>query len=109
MVMADGSQPGAHRAFYEHHVGTIPDGLTIDHLCKVRRCVNPDHLEPVTRGVNVLRGDTITAANVRKTHCPRGHAYDEENTYTSKRGMRHCKACQRNRARAAAADRREAA
>lgn len=56
MKMPDGSQPGAHRAFYEHHVGPIPPGLTIDHLCCVRRCVNPAHLEPVTRGENARRG-----------------------------------------------------
>jgi hypothetical protein len=98
-MMPDGSQPGAHRAFYEHYVGPIPVGLTIDHLCRVRRCVNPDHLEPVTRGENVLRGDTITAANARKTHCPRGHEYDEANTYVCKRGMRHCRTCHQLRQR----------
>lgn len=99
MTMEDGSQPGA------HHVGAIPSGLTIDHLCKVRRCVNPAHLEPVTRGENVLRGDTITAANARKTHCPRGHEYDDANTYVCKRGLRSCRTCarERNRERKAAA------
>lgn len=98
-VMSDGTQPGAHRAFYEHHVGPIQDGLTIDHLCKVRRCVNPSHLEPVTRGENVLRGDTITAANTRKTHCPQGHEYSPENTYVCKLGRRACRACHRERQR----------
>jgi hypothetical protein len=97
MKMPDGSQPMAHRAFYEQHIGSIPEGLTLDHLCEVRNCVNPTHLEPVTRGANVLRGDTLSAANTRKTRCPRGHAYDEENTRVTPRGARACRACSRER------------
>lgn len=63
-----------HRWVYEQEVGPIPEGLEIDHLCSVRHCVNPDHLEPVTHHENMLRGDTIAARNARKTQCPRGHA-----------------------------------
>ena len=100
MRMPDGSQPTAHRAFYEHHIGPIAHGLTIDHLCRNRRCVNPIHLEPVTRGENVLRGETIPAANVAKTHCPRGHEYNEANTRVTPQGTRACRTCSRDRMRA---------
>jgi hypothetical protein len=95
MRMPDGSQPTAHRAFYMELVGPIPDGLTIDHLCKVRNCVNPDHLEPVSRGENTLRGNSPHAQNARKTHCLNGHLYDEQNTYITPRGERACRACHR--------------
>ncbi len=87
----------AHRVAYTLLVGPIPEGLAIDHLCRNRGCVNPSHLEPVTNRENLLRGDTLPAANVRKTHCPQGHAYDEANTYITKRGLRMCKACSRER------------
>lgn len=97
MKMPDGSQPLAHRVFYEHHVGPIPLGLTIDHLCKVTRCVNPDHLEPVTQRVNTLRGDGPSAVNARKTHCPHGHEYTPDNTYVRKAGGRICKTCSQQR------------
>jgi hypothetical protein len=63
----------AHRWAYEHWVGSIPPGLTIDHRCRNRACVRPSHLRPMTRGENTLTGDTITAANLKKTHCPKGH------------------------------------
>jgi hypothetical protein len=82
--------------------------LTIDHLCRVRHCVNPDHLEAVTCRENLLRGETLQAANVAKTECPQGHPYDEENTYVYPNGRRDCRtcnaaACARYRARKAAA------
>jgi hypothetical protein len=83
----------AHRFAYELLVGKIPEGLTIDHLCRVRNCVNPDHLEPVTGAENTRRGEAGKHFADR-THCPKGHAYDEENTRYSKRGTRVCKACQ---------------
>jgi hypothetical protein len=100
MRMPDGSQPTAHRAFYMHHGGTIPEGFTLDHLCRNRRCVNPSHLEPVTRRENVLRGETLPAANVRKTHCPRGHEYTAANTRVTPQGTRACRTCSRERMRA---------
>ena len=84
-----------HRVSYEAFVGPIPDGLTIDHLCKNPPCWNPWHLEAVTRGENTLRGDTISGRNLRKTCCPRGHEYNEENTYYYANGSRRCRACAR--------------
>ena len=82
----------AHRWAYKQLVGPIPDGLTLDHLCRNRACVNPSHLEPVTNRVNVLRGVGLTAVNATTTHCPQGHPYDAQNTRRY-RGGRYCKAC----------------
>lgn len=84
----------AHRS-YEHHVGPIPDGLHLDHLCRNRRCVNPDHLEPVTHRENTLRGIGFGALNAAKTHCANDHAYTPANTYIDPLGYRHCRACRR--------------
>ena len=84
----------AHRFAYELLVGPIPEGLQLDHLCRVRNCVRPDHLEPVTNRVNVQRG----ARGSLVTHCPAGHEYDEANTYYAKRdGHRVCRTCRRER------------
>lgn len=85
----------AHRFMYERLVGEIPDGLVIDHLCRVRNCVNPKHLEPVTQYVNVIRGDG-PKVHGSKTHCLRGHPFTEENTYVFRNG-RHCRLCKRER------------
>lgn len=90
-----GHQEPAHRVAYKMLIGPIPEGLTIDHLCRNRPCVNPAHMEPVTNGENVLRGIGITAINVTKTHCPQGHPYDEANTIVSRTGKRSCRACHR--------------
>lgn len=87
----------AHRIAYEAFVRPIPGGLEIDHLCRVRRCVNPAHLECVTHRENMLRGNTPSSANVKKTRCPQGHGYDKENTYVDRSGRRHCRACGRIR------------
>lgn len=83
----------AHRVAYGLLVGEIPAGLTIDHLCRTRDCVNPQHLEAVSQRINTLRGETVTAANIRKVQCPRGHPYDLFNTYYARDGSRECKAC----------------
>jgi len=93
----------AHRWSYEHHVGPIPAGLVIDHLCRNHACVRPDHLEPVTTSENVLRGVGPVVASARfraKTECPNGHPYNEANTYTTKEG-RGCRTCKQTAARAA--------
>lgn len=92
----------AHRASYEEFVGPIPDGLTLDHLCRNTRCVNPEHLEPVTNRENILRGDGLSARRARVTVCPKGHPYDDKNTYRTPDGRRNCRACNRLRARALA-------
>ena len=83
----------AHRVAYEVLVGPIPEGLTIDHLCRNRACVNVDHLEPVTQGENALRGTGPFAINAAKTRCKRGHEFTEENTRVSKAGNRNCVTC----------------
>ena len=75
-------------------VGPIPEGLVIDHLCRVRDCVNPAHLDVVTTGENTRRG----LRGVLTTHCPKGHAYDELNTFIH-HGSRDCRACARERKR----------
>ena len=85
----NGKLERAHRVAYRIAIGPVPEGLVLDHLCKVTLCVNPRHLEPVTQRENVMRGDSLQAANARKTHCPRGHAYD----MTMPNGGRTCRAC----------------
>ena len=78
----------AHRTAYEHWVGRIPTGLVLDHLCRVRSCCNPDHLEPVTNAENIRRGAAV------RTSCKQGHEFDVDNTSWS-RGSRTCLVCHR--------------
>lgn len=90
----------AHRVAYELFVGPIPDGLVLDHLCRNRWCVNPDHLEPVTHRENLLRGVGPTATNAVKTHCKRGHSLHDAYLNRGKRGvMRECRECKKIRGR----------
>ena len=89
----------AHRVSVELFRGPIPKGLEIDHLCRVTGCVNPSHLEAVTKYINMERGMNPAAINKRKTHCKRGHEFTESNTrrFTTKGGRqgRECKECKR--------------
>lgn len=87
----------AHRFAYTALVGPVPDGLVLDHLCRNKRCAAPDHLEPVTDRVNILRGEAPPAINAAKTACMRGHLLDEANTYIVRPGKRLCRACERAR------------
>lgn len=109
----------AHRWAYEHVVGPIPEGLQLDHLCRVRNCVNPSHLEPVTQAENIRRGfkarghslrrsgykpkpkppDYVHVPMADRTQCPQGHPYDDANTYLVRRRNgrtdRTCRACRK--------------
>lgn len=98
----------AHRFVYERMVGPIPEGKSLDHTCHSRdrscrggktcahrRCVNPAHLEPVTKRENDLRGRAFVAVNAEKTHCLQGHPYDSANTRLTPKGRRVCRACTR--------------
>lgn len=84
----------AHRIAYELFVGDIPKGMVIDHLCRNRGCVNPDHLEAVDVQTNILRGISPTAKLAKMTHCVNGHEFTPNNIYFSKLG-RNCRTCRR--------------
>lgn len=90
-------QPGklveGHRWAWISANGSVPDGLELDHLCKVKHCVNPVHLEAVTHAENMRRWLSLI------THCPQGHPYDEVNTYVTKANVRHCRQCHRDQSR----------
>jgi hypothetical protein len=94
----------AHRWVYERLVGPIPTGLPLDHTCRVRRCVNPAHLEPVTVRENVMRSSSFAAKNARKSKCPQGHPLDG----LRGNGYRYCKRCAREAEREKRARRRAA-
>jgi hypothetical protein len=97
-IRIDGQVKPAYRATYELFVGPIPKGKELDHLCRNPACVNPKHLEPVSHVENVRRGNA-GANNRDKTHCPHGHAYDDENTIYNAHGGRVCRTCSRRRSR----------
>lgn len=101
IIMGSVGKGMAHRYFYTTLIGPVAPGLDLDHLCRVRCCVNPWHLEPVTRSENLRRGangDVIRARKAKITSCPQGHPYDEANTYfrPGKR-VRDCYTCRRAR------------
>ena len=83
----DGSTIGAHRWAYEERFGAIQENMQIDHLCRNRACVNPDHMEVVTVQENLRRRDAI------RTHCPQGHPLSGDNLRTRREGWRSCREC----------------
>lgn len=98
----------AHRYMYERFKGSIAEGLVIDHLCKVTKCINPDHLEAVTQKENVSRGDWGPVRWRTATHCDAGHEFTEENTRTrNDSGWKICRACDKRRAAEARARNRD--
>lgn len=101
MLSVGGRPTYGHRAAYEAVNGPIPGGLDLDHLCRVRSCINPRHLEAVTRKVNCLRGISLPAQNSRKTHCLRGHPIDRVHRVHGRVIGRVCSECNRIRSRAA--------
>jgi hypothetical protein len=108
-VIGDGKYKvrATHRVVWEALVGPIPDGMELDHLCRVRNCCNPDHLEPVPPVENQRRG--LVNQYKRRSHCSLGHEYTPENTYTSPTGTRYCRICKRRRNREDKAAKRLAA
>jgi hypothetical protein len=99
-----GGEVLSHRFAYISLVGPIPEGLTLDHLCRNRWCQNPKHLEAVTMRENARRGESIPAQNARKTHCKHGHQLSGDNLYLYENGKqgrpsRRCKTCLRDNAR----------
>ncbi len=91
----NGKLEQAYRVSYELIRGPIPEGLTLDHLCRNPPCVNPADLEAVTEKENILRGEGVGAKAARVTHCPKGHPYDKENTRIRANGWRQCITCHR--------------
>lgn len=95
-----GTMRHSHIVSYELNTGTVPEGSVIDHLCRVKCCCNPEHLEAVTQKVNVRRGLAGESCKTRaslQTHCKWGHKFTEQNTYVSKQGARHCRKCHKKR------------
>ncbi len=94
-VWFDNTTQYAHRVVYKILVGPIPNGLEIDHLCNIKACVNPEHLQVVTHKENMARVDLFDLGSIgtSKNHCPHGHEYSEDNTYHNPTGGRICCIC----------------
>lgn len=82
-----------HQISYFLHNGPLERGMQIDHLCRNKKCFNPDHLDQVLPRTNYLRGNGPSAINRRKTHCIRGHAFEEGNIYWQRNGKKQCRKC----------------
>lgn len=109
MVKAASGTRYVHRLVYEHLVGPIEPDLVLDHLCRNPPCVNPDHLEAVDNETNIKRGAPRGRWAARfQTHCLRGHAYTDENTYRRADGTRECRRCRHELRMAAKRSRRAA-
>lgn len=100
-VWMAGKMRKAHRVVYTALRGEIPAGLELDHLCRIRSCVNPDHLRPVTTRANIFAPGSLADAKHKaaKTHCLRGHPLSGDNIYTLRLPLRQCRICARDRAR----------
>jgi hypothetical protein len=96
-IKVNGKEVFGHRWSYEHFKEPIPENLVIDHLCRVKSCVNPKHLEAVLHRTNTLRGIGIPAQKARQTHCIKGHPFDEQNTFYRSNGWRGCRICRYER------------
>ena len=100
--VGEGREVGAHRFVFEALSGTVPDGLELDHICRTRSCVNPEHLEPVSHRENVLRGVSPSAARARQAACSKGHPLVDANLRiqrSANRTKRVCRMCARERTR----------
>jgi hypothetical protein len=96
-IRVGGRSTNAHRVIYEMTSGgPVPPDLYMDHLCRVRPCVNPDHLEPVTPGENTYRGFEVKQEKDPRAFCRNGHSWDA-NTYLRPSGHRDCRVCIRQR------------
>jgi len=96
-IYVEGKYCLAHKWGWESLHGKVQTGLELDHLCRNRKCVNPNHLEAVTHEVNMQRGNGFAGINARKTHCLRGHPFNEENTVILRLSSRECLLCRRIR------------
>lgn len=110
-IQINGKKHLVHRLMWELVVGPIPPKMTLDHLCRNRKCVNPEHLEVVTNKENTMRGVGVSSMNAKATHCLNGHEFTDENTYRSKgrsasSAFRHCRTCKAERQRNSRAKRK---